>query len=278
MSNQSANQSSSNNSEAPARMGVGVGSRGGGPGRFHKIEKAHDPRQALTRLLPYLTPFKITLILVLILVFIYTLLGLVGPYLMGRAIDQFISGKDLIGLRFIALLMLVVYVFNNLFQGAANWLMARVSQQALKNLRRDLFSHLQALSIGFFDTHTAGELMSRLTNDIDAINQAVSQNVTSLLASVLSLVGIIIAMFVLNHWLALATLLIVPIMVWFTNFIATYTRKGLPRAAKTAGRHEQCHGRSDQRAEGGQGLPAQPDGHRCIPRAQSGRLSSRCLC
>jgi ATP-binding cassette subfamily B protein len=68
--------------------------------------------------------------------------------------------------------------------------------------------------------------MSRLTNDIDAINQAVSQNVTSLIASVLSMVGILIAMFVLNPWLALATLIVVPIMVWFTNFVAKYTRKG----------------------------------------------------
>ena len=77
--------------------------------------------------------------------------------------------------------------------------------------------------------------MSRLTNDIDAINQAVSQNVTSLVASALSLVGIVIAMFLLNHWLALATLLIVPIMVFFTNFIATYTRKGFRELQKQLG-------------------------------------------
>lgn len=67
--------------------------------------------------------------------------------------------------------------------------------------------------------------MSRLTNDIDAINQAVSQNVVSLVASVLSLVGIVIAMFLLNPWLAIAALLEVPIMFWFTNFIARYTRR-----------------------------------------------------
>lgn len=68
--------------------------------------------------------------------------------------------------------------------------------------------------------------MSRLTNDIDAINQAVSSNVVALLASVLSLVGILVAMFVLNFWLALASLVVVPIMIWFTNFVARYTRKG----------------------------------------------------
>ena len=227
------NSSASNRDERPR---VGLGPRGGGgPNRFGKIEKARDARRALTRLLPYLLPFKVSILLALVLVLFYTLLGLLGPYLMGTAIDQFIDGKDPAGLRRIALLMLLAYFLYNAFQAAANWIMARVSQYALKNVRRDLFGHLQSLSIGFFDTHTAGELMSRLTNDIDAINQAVSQNVTSLVASVLSLVGIVVAMFVLNHWLALATLLIMPVMYLFTNFIATYTRKGFRELQKQLG-------------------------------------------
>jgi ATP-binding cassette, subfamily B, multidrug efflux pump len=206
-----------------------------GPGRPAKIEKAQNPRQAMARLLPYLKPFLIPISLVLFFVVVYTLLGLVAPYLMGVAIDKFIAGKDTAGLERTALIMLVVYLLNNLFQAVANWIMARVSQDALKNLRRDLFQHLQTLSIGYFDTHPAGGLMSRLTNDIDAINQAVSQNVTSLLASVLSLVGILIAMFILNPWLALATLVVVPIMIWFTEFVARYTRKGFRELQKNLG-------------------------------------------
>jgi ATP-binding cassette subfamily B multidrug efflux pump len=102
-------------------------------------------------------------------------------------------------------------------------------------MRRDLFEHLQALSLRFFDRNPAGELMSRLTNDIDAINQAVSQNVTSIIASVLTLVGILIAMFVLNFWLALASLLVVPIMFWFTTFVAKYTRRGFRALQKDLG-------------------------------------------
>ncbi len=102
-------------------------------------------------------------------------------------------------------------------------------------MRRDLFQHLQTLPLVFFDRNPAGELMSRLTNDIDAINQAVSQNVTSLIASVLSLVGILVAMFVLNAWLALASLLVVPIMFWFTEFVARYTRRGFRELQKHLG-------------------------------------------
>ena len=196
------------------------------PAQPGRIEKAQNPIRALARLLPYLKEYKFRLAVVMVLVIIYTLLGLVGPYLMGVAIDRFIGGKDPSGLTSIALLMLAAYVLSNLFNAASNWMMARISQLALRNLRRDLFSHLQTQSMSFFDSNPAGNLMSRLTNDIDAINQAVSQNITSLITSVLTMGGITITMFVLNPWLALASLLVLPIMLWFTQFVAKYTRKG----------------------------------------------------
>jgi ATP-binding cassette subfamily B multidrug efflux pump len=232
MTEQTGRDSGMRASDYRTRMLMG---RGGGAARFSRIEAAVDPRRALARLLPYLQPFRVTLGLVFACVVAYSLLGLAGPYLLGQAIDRYIGGKDPVGLARIAVTMLIIYVLNNLVQVVANRLMARVSQRALKNVRRDLFQHLQALSIGFYDTHSPGELMSRLTNDIDAINQAVSQNVTALLASVLSLVGILVAMFVLNAWLALVTLVVVPIMVWFTQFVAKYTRRGYRDLQKQLG-------------------------------------------
>ncbi len=193
------------------------------PGR---IEKAQNPNRALTRLLPYLGAFKLQIGVVLVFILLYTLIGLISPYLMGVAIDRFIGRGDPAGLARIAAWMLAAYIFSNLFNAISSWMMARVSQLVLRNLRRDLFVHLQSKSMHYFDTHPAGGLMSSLTNDIDAINQAVSQNLTSLIASVLSMGGTVIAMFMLNHWLALSSLLVVPIMFWFTEFVASYTRKG----------------------------------------------------
>ena len=221
----------------PRRYAAGLrsGSQPGGKGIREKIEKAREPRHALTRLLPYLIPFKALLISVCGLIVVYTLLGLIGPYLMGVAIDRFIAVKELAGLASISFWMLIVYLLNNLFHAVSEWLMADVSQRALKRLRRDLFSHLQTLPLGFFDGNPAGELMSRLTNDIEAINQAVSQNITSLLAGVLSLIGILIAMFVLDVRLALAALLVVPIMFGFTGFVARYTRQGFRELQKSLG-------------------------------------------
>lgn len=209
--------------------------RGRGPGDPGKIEKAKDPTKALQRLIPYLSPYKPSLILVSILVLLYTVLGLLGPYLMGVAIDDYILKKDIPGTVQIAVLMLLVYLLGTAFEAASSWIMAKVSQGMLKQMRTNLFEHLQSLSLRFFDRNPAGELMSRLTNDIDAINQAVSQNLVSIIASLLTLVGILTAMFVLNFWLALAAVVVVPMMFWFTGFVATYTRRGFRQLQKELG-------------------------------------------
>jgi ATP-binding cassette subfamily B multidrug efflux pump len=208
---------------------------GRGPVRPNKIEKARDPRRALQRLVNYLRPYTVTLLIVLAFVLAYILLELLEPYLIGVAIDNYISTKQAAGLARISILLLVVFLFDNGFQAISSWMMARISQDALKRLRQELFGHLQTLSIQFFDQHTAGELMSRLTNDIDAINQAVSQNVVSIVASTLSMLGILIAMFILNAWLALASVIVVPIMFWFAEFVARYTRKGFRELQKRLG-------------------------------------------
>jgi len=205
------------------------------PGAVGRIEKAADPRSAFNRLFPYLRPFRITLVLVLASVVTYTLLGLAGPYLMGIAIDRYIIAGKTAGLVRIVIAMITTYILYNGFQIVAAWLMASASQQALQQLRSDLFGHVQRLPLSFFDHRPAGELMSRLTNDVDAINQAVSQNVTTLLAGVLSLAGILIAMFALDVWLALASVLVVPIIFGATRFIAGYTRKGYREYQKKLG-------------------------------------------
>ena len=207
----------------------------GGPGRPGKIEKARNPRRALARLTMYLKPFTGLLAVVFALIMASTVLALAGPYLMGKAIDDFIAVKKIAGLATIALWMLGIYLLGNLCNAASGWMMASVSQRALKGVRHELFGHLQSLSLKFFDTNTAGELMSRLTNDIDAINQAVSQNVVSLVASVLSMAGILTAMFLMDVWLTLAALAVVPLMFWFTNFVARYTRKGFRELQKHLG-------------------------------------------
>ena len=207
----------------------------GNPVQPGRIEKPKNSAAAVQRLVRYLSPFRSKLIGVALLVVLYSLLGLTGPYLIGLAIDRFMVKKDIAGLERIALLMLLVYLICNLFQLISGWIMAKVSQTALRQLSGDLFTHIQTLPVSYFDHNSPGSLMSRLTNDTDAINQAISQNVTSLVASVLSLIGIMVAMFLLNFWLALSALLVIPVMFWFTQFIARNTRKGFRELQKQLG-------------------------------------------
>ncbi len=213
--------------------------RGGmrpGHGAPAAIARAKDPRGTLTRLASYFSDFRARLWLVAGTIVVYTLLGLVGPYLMGVALDRYIVARDAVGLGRIALIMLAAFLTSNVMQGFSSWLMASVSQRALKRLRRELFGHLQTLPMDFFERNPSGELMSRLTNDIDAVNQAVAQNITSLFASLLSMAGILVAMFVLDRWLAIASLLVVPLMFWFTRFVAVFTRKGFKELQKHLGK------------------------------------------
>jgi ATP-binding cassette subfamily B multidrug efflux pump len=198
----------------------------GGRGRGAKIEKARDVRGTMRRLIAYLQPYKGALVGVLFLVVVSSVLGLLGPFLIGVAIDRFIVAGDVGGLLRIALLMLGAYLVSWLTQIVQNTIMATAAQKAMRALRRDLFEHLQTLSLSFFDRHPHGELMSRLTNDLDAVSRVLSQNVTQLFAGLLSLAGIMIMMFALNFWLALGSMLVFPLMLGLVGFVGKRTRKG----------------------------------------------------
>jgi ATP-binding cassette subfamily B multidrug efflux pump len=203
-----------------------------GPGAIGAIEKAENPRGALLRLINYLSPFRTQLIAIITFTVISTLLSLVGPYIMSIAINQYIIPRDLQGLIRISMILAGTYIFGTLMSMASGWIMATISQRSLMELRKELFEHLQTLSVGYFDQKSAGDLMSRLTNDIDAINAALTQNVTQLISMGITLIGVVIAMFILNYRLALATLIVFPIMIWFTTVIGKRIRdsfRGLQR-------------------------------------------------
>ena len=189
------------------------------------VEKAKDPRGALRRILSYLSDYRAHLIAVIAMTIVSTLLSLAGPYLTGVAIDKFIMAGDRAGLIRIVLLLAGTYLAGTVVDAAAGWIMAIISQRSLMKLRKELFEHMQTLSLGFFDRRPAGDLMSRLTNDVDAIGSALAQNVTQLIRNLITLVGIVVLMFGLNVWLALASLVVFPVMVIFTAVVAGRTRE-----------------------------------------------------
>jgi ATP-binding cassette subfamily B protein len=194
-----------------------------------KVESVRHPRRTLGRLFGYLKPHRLALTAVAALIVAGTLLGLAGPVLMGRAIDQYMNPHgaqfgDLKGLGTIVLMMVGVYAGVWLTNTAQGRILATVAQKAMARLRQELFAHIQELSLSFYDRQPIGELMSRLTNDMDAINQLLAQNLTQLISSVVSVVSILIVMFVLSWQLALATMLVIPLMFAVVGLLGRRTR------------------------------------------------------
>lgn len=217
--------------QAPDVIGRARGPRGfGGP-----VVKAKDKKQTMKRIWRYMEKEKAALIATIIFVIISTLLGLLGPYLIGLIIDQYILPKDMAGTFRFLIILAVVYTVSSIFTWLQTYLMVRVSLQTIRNIRQDLFTKLQTLSIKFFDKHPHGDLMSRVTNDIDSLNNALSQSVIQLFSSILMVAGVTIAMFSLNWVLAIVTLLIIPVMVYSTKQIITYSSSNFIKRQRDLG-------------------------------------------
>ncbi len=189
----------------------------------------------LGRLLTYFAPFRTQLLGALVLVIISAGTQAAGPALIERAIDVYIAGKNGAGLGQIMLLLLGVYIVGFVSQFGQTSLIGSTGQRFLSALRTQIFDKVQSLSIAFFDQNKAGDLMSRLVNDTQVINQLLSQGVTQVIGSVFSLVGILIAMLVLNVPLALLSFVTIPVMLWLTVVFAQRSRSAFRETRSVIG-------------------------------------------
>lgn len=197
--------------------------RGRGPGRFGPVVKAKDPMGTIKRIWRYMEKQKIALIATIVFVIITTALGLLAPYMIGVIVDDYIIPIDIPGTIRYAGLLAAVYIATTVFTWLQNFTMIQVSLQTIRRLRQELFNKFQTLSLRFFDQRTTGDLMSRVTNDIDNLNQALGQSVVQIFSSVLMVFGVGIAMFSLNWVLAIVTLLVIPIMMYTTKKLIKYS-------------------------------------------------------
>src|SRR5713101_303700 len=193
-------------------------------GASNSNEKRTSSGAVLKRLLPYLAPFRLQLSFAFVLVIVTALVQAAGPALIGQAIDFYIVRKDQNGLARDMLLLLGIYIVGLVAQGGQIYLISSIGQRFLSELLAQIFDKVEALSIAYFDKHKAGDLMSRLLNDINTINQLLSQGLTQVIGSVFSLVGIVVAMIVLSIPLALVSFIVLPIMIWITVIFARRSR------------------------------------------------------
>jgi ATP-binding cassette subfamily B protein len=178
--------------------------------------------QTLRRLLGYVTAYKGKLAAVVVLLLVSTLLNVIRPYLLGVGINEYVEQGIVAGLINVVLLMVAAGVGGWLAGTIQGWLMADIAQDAMAALRRDLFNHIQTLSLNFYDRQPIGELMSRVVNDTDAINQFLSNGIIQFLQSVFTLLGVVAAMLLLNIPMSIAVLVVVPLMVGALALFARY--------------------------------------------------------
>lgn len=198
-------------------------------------ERAHDRRVTARRLLAYLKPFWPYLTLVMLLVLLSSGAFAAAPYLIGLAIDQFIAAGDWAGLGRTVLLLGVVYLIVLISMGGQIYLMGWVGQHVLARLRREVFAKLHTLGLSYFDRHDAGDLMSRLTNDIDVLNQLLSNGLAQMIGGLFQMAGIVLAMVLLSWQLALATLSVIPVMLVVVNMLARRARSAFRKTRRTIG-------------------------------------------
>ncbi|MFF5996275.1 ABC transporter ATP-binding protein [Lysinibacillus sp. KU-BSD001] len=189
-------------------------------GRFNgPVVKPKNQKQTLLRIWSYLRQQKLGMLLATFLVIIGSLLGLIGPYLVGVITDEYILKVDVSGAIRMSIMLAIVYTVYSLFTWLQSYVMIRVSQKTIRQLRQQLFAKLQNLPVSFFDKRKQGDLMSRMTNDIDNLNAALSQSVIQIISSFLTIIGTAFVLFYLNWMLAIVTLTVIPFIVWITKQI-----------------------------------------------------------
>ncbi|MEL7144536.1 MAG: ABC transporter transmembrane domain-containing protein, partial [Cyanobacteria bacterium J06573_11] len=194
-----------------------------------------QPKSTINRFLAYLSPYKKDLPLAIGAVLIGAATQAIGPFLIGWSIDNLIAPGNLTGLLQMIAGLAVIYLIGTT---AIRIQIARVGlivQKVLAQLRQDIFDKIQSLSVGYFDKSEAGDLMSRLLNDVSVVNQAFGQSISQILGNTFSLVGIIIAMMLINPQLGLLTNLVVPVMIFVTGIFSRWARKRFRVTRETIG-------------------------------------------
>ncbi len=188
-------------------------------------KRPKNTRRTLQKLLHYIGIHKISMMFVVVLVVLSSFANIMGTYLLKPVINDYIVPGDIAGLIRMIVLMGVMYGAGALATYGYNQLMVRTSQKVVGEIRQDLFEHTQKLPLKYFDTHTHGELMSRFTNDVDTISEALNSSFTMLIQSFFMVSGTIIMLLVLNLRLSLIVIAFLAAMFLFIQYNGKRSRK-----------------------------------------------------
>ena len=225
----------------PLRPGGGPGGRGGGPmGARVNREKPKHAKETLGKLLKYIGKSKLLIILLISIMMVVTVADLAGPALQGAAIDtiRLTDGKLSVDMgamvRYLSF-MAILFVISSSLSLVQGILAAKLSQNTVYMLRNDLFRKISKLPIRYTDTHRHGDIMSRMTNDVENVSNAISQSIASLISSVLTLVGAFSMMLYLGWVMALIACVTIPITITLSSTLAKFMRKYFVKRQKLLG-------------------------------------------
>ena len=186
--------------------------------RYTGYKRPKNTKKALAELFRYMGYHKWLLLVVAVLVFISTGANVAGTYLLKPVINQFILPGDIRGLIYALIGMGIMYLCGALSTFGYNRLMVKTSQKVVADIRRDLFAHVQKLPLKYFDAHTHRELMSRFTNDVDTVQEALNNSFTMVIQSSLTLTGTVVILLVLNVYMSLIVIVFLCIMFIFIKW------------------------------------------------------------
>jgi ATP-binding cassette subfamily B protein/subfamily B ATP-binding cassette protein MsbA len=198
-------------------------------------EKAQDRRQVAARLIRLLGSYRWALLAVAVFTILSAATQGAGPWLIGRAVDGVVSGTAPGNLLATGGFLLVVYIVGWISTRYQIYLMGKIGQQVLADLRQRIFDRVESLSLQYVESRLAGDLMSRLVNDIEALNNFFSQGLAQMVGSFFALIGIVIGMLLLNWQLGLAVLVMVPVLWMTTTFFSRLARRAFRKTRETIG-------------------------------------------
>ncbi|MBV8885414.1 MAG: ABC transporter ATP-binding protein [Chroococcidiopsidaceae cyanobacterium CP_BM_RX_35] len=198
-------------------------------------QKATQQFSTLGRFLQYLRPFRKEIPVALTLIALGAATQSIGPFLVGWSIDNLIVQGNLPGLLVMLGLLALIYISGIWAIRGQILRVGWIMQRLLAQLRQDIFTKIQSLPVSFFDRSEAGDLMSRLLNDVNTVNQAFGQTIPQMLGNLFSLIGIIIAMLSINLHLGLLSNLVVPLMIFTTGIFSRWARARFRITRKTIG-------------------------------------------
>lgn len=209
---------------------------GGGHGRpTGPAPKAKNQKRTLSRIWQYVKQYNLQLTIVVIAVILSSVLTVFAPYYLGIIVDRYIIPKDVEGTINNALILGGIYFIISILMWLQTYYMIKISMRVIQEVRQQLFDQLQLLPLEFFDKHQTGDLMSRVTNDVDNLNTALSQSVVQIISSVLTIIGTGIAMIYLSWQLAIASVIIIPVMFYTSKIIIKKSGKNYAMKQKDLG-------------------------------------------